>query len=75
MDEQNSDGQEPGLWESWTAPADQSRRPGESGSAEDQSGQSQPQFGQSEPEQSQPAIIHPAHRLPAARIHAPGTRI
>jgi S1-C subfamily serine protease len=35
MDEQNSDGQRPGIWESWTASADRSGEPGGSGRPED----------------------------------------
>ncbi len=35
MDEQNSDGQRPGIWESWTVSADQSGQPGESRLPED----------------------------------------
>jgi S1-C subfamily serine protease len=31
MDEQNSDGQRPGMWESWTASAGQSGQPGDAG--------------------------------------------
>jgi S1-C subfamily serine protease len=37
MDEQNSDGQRPGIWESWTASADQSGQPGDAGQQRDAS--------------------------------------
>ena len=35
MDEQNSDGQRPGMWESWTASADQSGQPDDAGQQHD----------------------------------------
>jgi S1-C subfamily serine protease len=35
MDEQNSDGQRPGMWESWAASADQSGQPGDAGQQHD----------------------------------------
>jgi S1-C subfamily serine protease len=62
MDEQNSDGQEPGLWESWTAPAGQSGRPGESDPNPAQPGQSQPEQGQ--PQQGQPQQGQPQQGQP-----------
>jgi S1-C subfamily serine protease len=62
MDEQNSDGQEPGLWESWTAPAGESSRPGESDPYSAQPEQSQPE--QSQPEQSQPEQSQPEQSQP-----------
>ncbi len=70
MDEQNSDGQEPGLWESWTAPAGQSSQPGESGPSQVEPGQGQPESGQGQPEsgQGQPESgqDEPEQRQPAA---------
>jgi len=67
MDEQNSDGQEPGRWESWAAPAGQSSGPGESGPGEAEPGQGQP-------EQSQPAsFTQPIGYPPPGFTHpAPG---
>jgi S1-C subfamily serine protease len=42
MDEQNSDGQRPGTWESWTASADQSGQPGDAGQPRDAGQQGEP---------------------------------
>ncbi len=62
MHEQNSDGQEPGQWESWAAPAGQSGGPGESGPNQAQSGQSEPE--PRHPEQGQPEHDQPEHDQP-----------
>ncbi len=53
MDEQSSDGQQPGIWESWTAPADPSIQP-EAGEAR-QTADSEPAFEPGNPGAFSPA--------------------
>jgi S1-C subfamily serine protease len=64
MDEQNSDGQRPGMWESWAASADQSGQPGDAGQQHDAGQPAEPDQPSSTSLPGDPSSPNPTAELP-----------